>query len=220
LADAHAALLAEFEDERVVPVHADVAQSTAIVGAVASVAGAFGGLDILVNNAAARNHAPLAEADAASWEKLLSVNVVALNECTRAALPHLRASGRGAVVNVSSAFALTGRPGMGQYDATKAAIVAMTRVLAIEEARHGVRVNVVCPGSVLTPFTVGRAAVRGMSEADLRRQGMAPCPLDRWGTAEEIASGILWLASDEASFVTGTTLAIDGGLSATAVLPS
>jgi meso-butanediol dehydrogenase/(S,S)-butanediol dehydrogenase/diacetyl reductase len=196
----------------VVAVAADIADAAAVGDAVRHAVGALGGLDVLVNNAAARVYQPLAEASAESWDAILGVNVIGASNVTRAALPPLRASGRGAVVNVSSAFALIGRRGMGQYDATKAALVAMTRALAAEEAGSGVRVNAVCPGSILTPYTQGRAAARGMSEAELAATGMAPCLLGRWGTPEEVANPILWLASDEASFITGAVLAVDGGL--------
>ena len=195
-------------------VGADIGDAAAVAAAVGTVVAAFGQLDILVNNAAARAYRPLADADAESWEAILKVNVVGSNNVTRAALPHLRNGGRGAVVNVSSAFALIGRRGMGQYDATKAALVAMTRALAAEEAASGIRVNAVCPGSVLTPYTRGRAAARGKTEAELAVSGMAPCLLKRWGTPDEVANPILWLASDEASFITGAVLAVDGGLSA------
>jgi len=171
-------------------------------------------LDILVNNAATREYHRLADADAASWQRILAVNVIGAGLVTALALPWLRQSGRGAVVNVASTFGICGRGGMGQYDATKAAMVAATRVLAIEEARHGVRANAVCPGSVLTGFTLGRAAARGLSEAELKDRGFVPAPIARWGEPAEIAAPVLWLASDEASFVTGAVLPVDGGVSA------
>ncbi|MBL0422981.1 SDR family oxidoreductase [Ramlibacter sp. AW1] len=173
-------------------------------------------LDILVNNAAVREYHRLADADAASWQRILAVNLVGAQLLTAQVLPWLRRSGRGAVVNVSSAFGIVGRAGMGQYDATKAALVAATRVLAIEEARHGVRANAVCPGSVLTGFTLSRAAARGLSEPELRERGFVPAPIARWGEPQEIAAPVLWLASDEASFITGAVLPVDGGLSAAA----
>jgi len=198
--------------EGILAVAADITDEAAVAAAVERVAAALGRLDILVNNAAARAYQPLADADAASWDAILKVNIVGSNTVLRAALPHLRSAGRGAVVSVSSAFALIGRRGMGQYDASKAALVAMTRVLAAEAAARGVRVNGVCPGSILTPYPRGRAAARGMSEAELAATGMAPCLLGRWGTPEEVANPILWLASDEASFITGAVLAVDGGL--------
>jgi 2-hydroxycyclohexanecarboxyl-CoA dehydrogenase len=178
----------------------------------------FGGrLDVLVNNAAVREHTALADADAASWQRILAVNVVGTALVTRAAIPWLRRSGRGAVVNISSTFGICGRAGMGQYDATKAAMVSATRVLAIEEAKYGVRVNAICPGSVMTSFTAGRAAKRGLSPEEHREHGFLPAPISRWAEPEEIAAPVLWLASDEASFITGAILPVDGGLSAQAV---
>lgn len=200
--------------ETVADIVCDIADEAMVEEALAQVKARFGRLDILINNAAVRTYHRLGEASAETWEPILRVNILGTSNCTKAALPLLRESGHGSIVNVSSAFALVGRSGMGQYDATKAAIVSMTKVLANEEARHGVRVNVVCPGSVLTPFTSERAAARGMSSAELEQTGYVHCPLDRWGKPEEIAFPILWLASDEASFVTGAILTVDGGLTA------
>ncbi|MGB6538513.1 MAG: SDR family oxidoreductase [Xanthobacteraceae bacterium] len=193
---------------------ADVAEHDAVAAAVDQLVAELGTLDILVNNAAARAFGPVAEATAASWEALLATNVTGLAMCSRAALVHLRKSGRGSIVNVSSIFAVAGRENMGQYDAGKAAMLALTRVLACEEARYGIRVNAVCPSSTWTPWTYGRAQARGMSIEDLKAKGFVPCLLGRWADAEEIAYPILWLASGEASFVTGIALPVDGGLSA------
>lgn len=192
----------------------DISDEAGSASAVDTLAGRLGGLAILVNNAAVRDYAALGDAGADAWHRVLSVNLIGAGLCSRAALPHLRCSGAGSIVNVSSVFALAGRTGMGIYDASKAGMVSMTKTLAIEEARHGVRVNAVCPGSVLTDFILARAAVRGLSETELRERGHMPCPMDRWGLPEEIARPVLWLASDEASFVTGAILPVDGGLSA------
>jgi meso-butanediol dehydrogenase/(S,S)-butanediol dehydrogenase/diacetyl reductase len=193
---------------------ADIGDFDGVSGAIDALAAELGGLDILVCNAAARAYGAVAQATPESWETILQVNVTGLANCSRAALPHLRKSGSGSIVVVSSAFALTGRENMGQYDATKAAALAMTRVMACEEARHGVRVNAVCPGSTLTPWTVGRASARGMSVDELKEHGAVPCLLNRWAEPEEVAFPILWLASNEASFITGVSLPVDGGLTA------
>lgn len=201
------------EASRLCSVTASLEDEVETIAAVAEGIAKLGRLDVLVNNAAARHYGSIADADAASWDHVLKVNVVAAGTCARAALPFLRAAGRGAIVNVASAFALIGRRGMGPYDASKAALVALTRTLAAEEAAHGVRVNAVCPGSILTPYTRGRAAVRGMTAEELEARGSYPCLLGRWGTAEEAAAPVLWLASDEATFVTGAVIAVDGGLS-------
>lgn len=191
----------------------DVSDEASIQEALKKIISSFGGLDILVNNAAARAHGSLAGASEESWDEVLRVNVVAAATCAKATLPWLRQR-KGAIVNVASAFALFGRRGFGQYDASKAALVSLTRTLAAEEAVAGVRVNAVCPGSVLTPYTLGRAGARGMTEEELRAKGAVPSLLARWATPEEIAWPILWLASDEASFITGAVLPVDGGVSA------
>lgn len=193
---------------------ADIAEHGAVAAAIDQLVAELGKLDILVNNAAARAFGPIAETTPESWQEVLATNVTGLAMCSRAALAHLRKSGQGSIVNVSSIFAVAGRENMGQYDASKAALLALTRVLACEEARYGIRVNAVCPSSTWTPWTYGRAQARGMSIEELKAKGFVPCLLGRWAEAEEIAYPILWLASGEASFVTGIALPVDGGLSA------
>jgi len=100
---------------------------------------------------------------------------------------------------------------MGQYDVTKAGIVSLTRTLAFEEAKHGIRVNAVCPGLTLTPFHLRRAKAAGRTRQDLDREATEGCLLGRWADPREVAYPILWLASDEASYVTGSVLMVDGG---------
>jgi 2-hydroxycyclohexanecarboxyl-CoA dehydrogenase len=173
----------------------------------------FEALHTLVNVAGVRVYRPLAEADATGWEFIIGVNVLATAYCCKAALPALRATGRGSVVNVSSVYGLMGRAGMGQYDTTKAAVLGFTRALAVEEAPHGIRVNAVCPGGTITPYHIRRAAGRGVSEAELREQRSQDNLLGRWAEPREIAFPILFLASDESSYITGATLMVDAGKS-------
>ena len=193
---------------------ADISEPTAIAAAIDQLVAELGKLDILVNNAAQRAFGPVADTTPESWATMLQTNVTGLAMCSQAALPHLRKTGSGSIVNVSSVFAIAGRSNMGQYDASKAAALALTRVLACEEARHNIRVNAVCPSSTWTPWTYGRAEARGMSLEELKAKGAVPCLLGRWAEADEIAFPILWLASSEASFITGVTLPVDGGLTA------
>jgi meso-butanediol dehydrogenase/(S,S)-butanediol dehydrogenase/diacetyl reductase len=193
---------------------ADIGEPDVIMTAIAQLAAKLGALDILVNNAAARAFGLVAEATPDNWAAILQTNVTGLAMCARAALPHLRKSGSGSIVNIASVFAMAGRANMGQYDASKAAVLALTRVLACEEAQHGVRVNAVCPGSTWTPWTWGRAEARGMKREELKAKGAAPSLMGRWAEADEIAFPILWLASSEASFITGVALPVDGGLTA------
>jgi len=191
---------------------ADVSHAASAHEAVRLAVEQFGGLDILVNNAAMRNYTPADRVTPDEWQAVVSVNLVGATHYCQAALPALRASGRGAIVMVSSCYAVTGRKGMALYDATKAAQLSLTRTLAFEEAPHGVRVNAVCPGSTLTKFHVDRAERAGKSVEQLRGERQTTSLLGRWADPEEIAHPILWLASDEASFITGTTLMVDGGL--------
>lgn len=191
---------------------ADVSDEAAAMAAADKAVQAWGGLDTLVNNAAMRNYSAAGDATPQQWQAMVAVNLVGMSNYSRAALPALRASGRGSIVNVSSCYAVTGRKGMALYDATKAAQLAYTRALAFEEAAHGVRANAVCPGSTLTEFHVQRAERGGKSVEQLRSERSDSSLIGRWAAPEEIALPILWLASSEASFITGTTLMVDGGL--------
>lgn len=199
-------------EARVLCAQADVSDLSLALEAVARCVKELGGLDILVNNAAMRNYSAAALATAAEWHAIVGVNLVGITNYCHAALPHLRSTGHGSIVNVSSCYAVKGRKGMALYDATKAAQLALTRSLACEEAAHGVRVNAVCPGSTLTDFHVGRAQKIGKSVEQLKTERKDTSLLGRWATPEEIAWPILWMASSEGSFITGSTLVVDGGL--------
>lgn len=195
----------------VLEIAADVGAEASAATIVAQVLERFGALDVLVNNAGIRSYEPLAEAKAETWQKILSVNLLSYAWLARAALPALRKSGRGSIVNISSTHAVNPRAGMGQYDVAKAGILSMTRTLAFEETQNRVRVNAVCPGLTLTPFHVRRAAADGRTEQDLRTEVVDHNLQRRWADAREVAYPILWLASDEASFVTASTVMVDGG---------
>jgi 2-hydroxycyclohexanecarboxyl-CoA dehydrogenase len=221
LVDANAAALAsttraivdQIPGARVATFVADVAQAPKAARAVERALEEFGQLDVLVNNASMRNYSAIADASPAEWQAVVAVNLVGAANYCRAALPALRKSTRASIVNVSSCYAVAGRKGMGLYDATKAGMLAMTRTLAHEEASHGVRVNAICPGSTLTPFHTARAEAAGKSVDALKSERQTTSLLARWATPQEIAWPIIWLASDEASFITGATIMVDGGLS-------
>ena len=214
LARTAAALRAQFAQARIELCVADISDAGRAQEAVAQALGAFGRLDVLINNASMRNYSALADVTPEEWQAMVGVNLIGPSNYCKAALPALRASGRASIVNVSSCYAVTGRKGMGLYDATKAGLLALTRTLAFEEAAHGVRTNAICPGSTLTDFHVGRAQASGKDVEVLKTQRQDTSLLARWASPEEIAWPILWFASDEASFITGTTLMVDGGLSA------
>ncbi len=190
---------------------ADVAEEDDTHSAVARALKTFGALDILVNNAAIRDVGTVKESKQETWQKLWSVNVLGAVNCYKAAAEALRNSGKASIINVSSIGAVCARDDWGIYDATKAALLALTRTLAIEEAAHGIRVNALCAGGTVTPFTVGRAESSGRTAEDLQNELREDNLLGRWAEPIEIAYPILWLASDEASFITGTTLMVDAG---------
>ena len=207
-----AAIKKNLPDARVAHFAANVADAAAAHAAVAHALAANGQLDILINNAAMRNNATVADATPDEWQAVLGVNLMGAANYCRAALPALRKRGNASIVNVSSCYAVTGRKGMGLYDATKAGLLALTRTLAHEEAAHGIRVNAICPGSTLTDFHRNKARAAGKAVEQLQTERQNTSLLGRWATPMEIALPVLWLASSEASFITGTTLMVDGGL--------
>jgi len=195
-------------DAQLLALKADVAREQDAYTIVERVIGAWGDLHILVNNAGIREYLPLAEATEESWARILGVNLLGAAYFTKAALPSLRRAGGASVINISSTYGVDGRAGMGQYDCTKAALLSFTRTLAFEEIAHGIRVNSICPGYIVTPFHTRRLQ---KSEAELKGKPIDFCLMRRWADPREIAYPILWLASDEASYMTGTELMVDGG---------
>ena len=210
MAQAGAEIRAAVPKAEILELAADLAEEAAAAAIVAATRRAFGRIDVVVNNAGIRAYEPLAEARRETWETILAVNLLSYAYLAREALPDLRAA-RGSIVNVSSTHAFNPRAGMGQYDVTKAGIVSLTRTLAFEEAAHGVRVNAVCPGATFTPFHKKRAEALGRTQGDIDRDAETTCLMRRWATPREIAYPILWLASDEASYITGAALMADGG---------
>lgn len=205
------AILQEVPGAEILTIVADVSQEPEAQRIVLETETKLGRIDILVNIAGIREYWRLADAPAESWQNILSVNLLSYAYMAKAAMPALRQSGKGSIVNVSSTYGVNGRAGMGQYDATKAAILALTRTLAFEEVQHGIRANTVCPGYTVTPFHVRQAESKGRSEASLREEKIEACLMHRWADPREVAYPILWLASDEASYITATTMMVDGG---------
>ena len=177
--------------------------------AVATAAERFGGLDVVVNNAGA-------ESD--DWDQALAVHVTAPYLVAEEAVPRLLERGGGAIVNVSSVAGLVAGPGGPAYGTSKAALIALTRSLAVRYGPQRIRVNALCPGWVRTPMSEremdGLAAARGIGREDAFRLVSADLPLRRVAEPEEIAAACLFLASAEASFVTGAVLVVDGGSTA------
>ncbi len=168
----------------------------------------FGRLDILVNNAGVGNFGKrLHEIDDAAWMQVFDVNLTGVFRMTRAVLPQMLKQGKGAIVNISSIASLIGLPSLPVYAASKGALDALTRALAVDYAKEGIRCNVVNPGLIDTPM-----AAPLMSNSELLDPILAHYPIRRAGKPEEVANMVLYLVSDEASWVTGGTFPIDGGM--------
>jgi 2-hydroxycyclohexanecarboxyl-CoA dehydrogenase len=211
MAQAVADIRTHVPNARIIDIVTDVSREDAAAAAVDAARQALGAIDVLVNLAGIRAYEPLAESKRETWERVLAVNLLSYAWFIKAAIVDLRNSSAGSVINVSSTHGVNPRGGTGQYDATKAAIISLTKTLAFEEARHGVRANALCPGLTLTPFHERRFAAAGRSAEDIVQQGREGCLLERWASPREVAYPILWLASDEASYVTGSVLMVDGG---------
>lgn len=192
----------------------DVADVDGVTAAVETALTNLGGLDILVNNAGVNPPAAsTTEVDEAFYDHVMDVNVKGLFFCARAAIEPLKSSGGGAIVNTASVSGMIGWGGSSVYSASKGAVIALTKFLAIELAPIGIRVNAVCPGSIRTPM-VEQVFAQRPDPALAWQQTAALHPLARVGTAEEVADAIVYLASPMSSFVTGTCLVVDGGLTA------
>ena len=192
-------------------VPADLRSDDAVRAAVADAVEALGGLDVLVNNAGIGAQGDISRNTDDEWHTVLDVNVVGLVRVSRAALPHLRASDRAAIVNTCSIAATAGLPNRALYSASKGAVYSLTLAMAADHALEGIRVNCVNPGTADTPWVsrlLGAAADPAAERASLQ----ARQPIGRLVSAEEVAEAIAYLASPAASSTTGTALAVDGGM--------
>jgi NAD(P)-dependent dehydrogenase (short-subunit alcohol dehydrogenase family) len=173
----------------------------------------FGGLDLLDNNAAIAVERHLHETTLEDWDEVLDTNLRGTFLGCRRAVPVMRELGGGSIVNTSSISGLTGDPLLPAYGTTKTALIGLTRAIAVDYARDGIRCNAICPGDMLTPM-LERSFARADDPAALRAQMEQSYPLGRVADPAEIAMAVVFLLSDEASFVTGSALVADGGLTA------
>lgn len=187
----------------------DVASEASINAMVAETASAFGRIDILINNVGVTIREPFDAMTLDHWNNVIAINLTSMMLCVKACLPYLRASPHAAIVNLTSVNAERTIPGMGAYPATKAGIVGLTRSLAVDLAPH-IRVNAVAPGVILTD--AWRNQMVDVDSAIAHRLGYIP--RGRVGMPEDIGKAIAFLASDEADFITGTVLTVDGGMHA------
>jgi len=197
---------------------ADVTDDASVRLAVDAAAEGLGGIDILVNNAGIGAIGTVADNPDDQWHQVFDVNVVGMVRVTRAALPYLRRSSHPAIVNTCSVAATAGLPQRALYSATKGAVLSLTLAMAADHLGEGIRVNCVNPGTADTPW-IGRLLDQADDPAAERAALEARQPSGRLVTAAEVAAGIAYLASPSASAVTGTALAIDGGMSGLRIRP-
>jgi NAD(P)-dependent dehydrogenase (short-subunit alcohol dehydrogenase family) len=188
----------------------DVTDPTAVTAAVDEAAKAIGRLNVLVNSAGIREIVPVLELSFEEWRRVVDVNLSGVFLCSQAFARHLTAARRtGSIVNLASTLGVQAAPNRAAYAATKHGVVGLTKEMAMELGEQGIRVNAVGPGVIRTPLTE-----RYFQDADYAELIRGVHALHRWGEPPEIAKAILFLASDEASFCTGTTLMVDGGWTA------
>jgi NAD(P)-dependent dehydrogenase (short-subunit alcohol dehydrogenase family) len=172
----------------------------------------FGRLDVLVNNAGVFFQLPVVQVPEEQWDWLMSINLRGVYLGCKQAVPQMIRQGKGVIVNTASIAGLRGFGGYGTYGAAKGGVVQLTKALAVEVARVGIRVNCVCPGIIETAMLDQGVAQMGLDKTAFVQLAGAAHPMGRIGRPEEVAAAILFLASDDASFITGIALSVDGGL--------
>ncbi len=195
----------------------DVRSTPAVEALAADVVKAFGPPDILVNCAGFVHHGTVLDCSEADWDFSFDLNVKSMHRTLRAFLPGMVGRQRGAIVNISSAVSsIRGVPNRYVYGATKAAIIGLTKAVAADFIKQGIRANAICPGTIETPSLGGRvedlSKATGRSLSEIRQNFIDRQPMGRLGTAQEVAALALFLASDEASYITGQTHLVDGGM--------
>jgi len=219
IADLPAALerLAVDDKLRFTAIPIDVTDDASVAACVAAAAKALGGLDTLVNSAGVFQFRALEEISTAEWDRILDVNLRGTFLVMREAMPHLKASGRGRVVNISSDAGKTGFPLLGAYCASNFGVVGLTQAVAVEAAPHGVRINAVCPGTV-AETAMGKVVIEqkielgyGRTPDEVVRRGAESFPLRRVGAVADVVDAIMFLISESSSWITGESINIDGG---------
>jgi 3-oxoacyl-[acyl-carrier protein] reductase len=193
---------------RAAALQADVSDSAAAAGLVESVLGELGGLDIVVNNAGITRDGLLMRMSDEDWSAVIATNLTGVFNVTRSASRHLMKQRSGSIINITSVVGLVGNAGQVNYSAAKAGVVGLTKSVARELASRGVRANAIAPGFIETDMTAA------LSES-IRSSTVDQIALGRFGSADDVANAVAFLASDDASYITGQTLAVDGGMTFT-----
>jgi len=209
--------LAPEEKARFLPIAMDVSDDSAVVAGVAAAAKGLGGLDTLVNSAGVFQFRALEGITTAEWDRILDVNLRGTFLVMREAMAHLKASGRGRVVNISSDAGKTGFALLGAYCASKFGVVGLTQAVAVETAPHGVRVNAVCPATI-AETGMGRVVIEqkielgyGKSPEEVVERGAASFPLRRVGATADVVDAVMFLISESSAWITGESINVDGG---------
>jgi len=189
----------------------DVCDEAAVARAVAAVVAEFGGIDVLVNSAGVAGGGPVHALALEEWNRVLDVNLKGTFLVCKHVLPHMLSQTSGSIINIASVEGIEGFEGGSVYNASKGGVVLLTRNMAIDYGRRGIRVNAVCPGFIQTPLA---ESVFGGALAEHLERVIEATQLGRIGQPEEIAGAVLYLASDDASYVTGQSLVVDGGYTA------
>ncbi len=192
-------------------VQTDTSDSASVKAAVTAAVAAHGEVDLLVNNAAAFVFGKIEDVTQDDWTRVFGVNVIGYANCVREVLPSMRRSSGGAIVNIASISSFIAQPDFIPYNTSKGAVAQLTRCLAMDLAKDNIRVNAVCPGAIRTRVADRRIAMLGLDPEEAYEDFGKDSLMKRMGKPEEIASGVLFLASDEASFMTGAHIVIDGG---------
>jgi NAD(P)-dependent dehydrogenase (short-subunit alcohol dehydrogenase family) len=197
---------------RAVAYDVDVSDADQVSDAVRRLVVDLGGIDVLHSHAGRLRAGTVAETELEEWNRTFAVNVTSMYLVVRSVIPVMQAKGSGAIVTTGSISGLFGEPALSAYTASKAAVVNLTRSMAIDYASSGIRVNCVCPGWVDTGFNDPQFEHDGLSDLDIATLIERTVPMGRQGLPEEMAAAVAFLASDDASYITGQTLVVDGGL--------
>ena len=193
-------------------VRADVSDARQVAAMIDRAVEAFGRLDVLYNNAAiflGGKDVPVTDLDEDVWDRVIDVNLKSIYLCSKYAVPQMVKAGGGSIINISSGAGLIGSERAHAYTASKAGVIGLTRAIAVSYGRHQIRCNAICPGAVLTPMLE-----QTLSSEELRQKSASRYPIKRLGTPEDIVNLAVYLASDESSWMTGSIIPLDGGITA------